>query len=491
MRLGTNFDNNYVNYLMESLDLRHYAEVEAGTLSGGNKRKLCVAIALVGKPEVLFLDEPSTGMDIVAKRFLWQTIKNYTSGVDEDFDADITLARNVSPPERVNAHGAHESSSHRDHAALSRERSVSQASPMDNDRFSPRAPNSRNEASDADNPTDQPCGKQATSSRMSGNVSRSLSEATCPRSGQASNPTATRTDALANTRSQQRGGRLCVLTTHSMEEADHLCTQIAIQVSGVWRCLGSPGYLKDLYGGGYEVTVELKPSAFRSASRESEEDGGKDNIKQSRSERKMSRNETEGNTNRSDHEISGTAASQTQHRVSVAVENEDSGIVLGGNEKAEGQLGDTNLGAHNVREVSAEITSAALGNPQTVVMDSSSRGTTTKEFPRRDGDAETYLESLIDDVGKLGYPFQITEVRGSFLSLRFPTVKSELEVATLLDFFSARGDEGVADFLVGQMHLEHVFNRFAAEAANTAEEKGAKVAGSESEGSRTRKSCAE
>jgi ATP-binding cassette subfamily A (ABC1) protein 3 len=43
-------------------------------LSGGNKRKLSLAIALIGNPEVLFLDEPSTGMDPGARRFVWSLI---------------------------------------------------------------------------------------------------------------------------------------------------------------------------------------------------------------------------------------------------------------------------------------------------------------------------------------------------------------------------------------------------------------------------------
>ena len=59
---------------LKSFDLVDYAGKLAGTLSGGNKRKLSVAIALIGDPPIVFLDEPSTGVDPVARRFMWGVI---------------------------------------------------------------------------------------------------------------------------------------------------------------------------------------------------------------------------------------------------------------------------------------------------------------------------------------------------------------------------------------------------------------------------------
>lgn len=47
----------------------------AGTLSGGNKRKLSVAIAIVGNPPIILLDEPSAGMDPEARRFMWSVVE--------------------------------------------------------------------------------------------------------------------------------------------------------------------------------------------------------------------------------------------------------------------------------------------------------------------------------------------------------------------------------------------------------------------------------
>lgn len=61
--------------LLDELGLLDYAESVCGAYSGGNKRKLNVAVALVGCPPLVLLDEPSTGMDPSARRFLWRVLQ--------------------------------------------------------------------------------------------------------------------------------------------------------------------------------------------------------------------------------------------------------------------------------------------------------------------------------------------------------------------------------------------------------------------------------
>ena len=57
-----------------------YADVLAGNLSGGNKRKLTLAMALIGRPKVILVDEASTGVDPASRRVMWKAIKEEGKG---------------------------------------------------------------------------------------------------------------------------------------------------------------------------------------------------------------------------------------------------------------------------------------------------------------------------------------------------------------------------------------------------------------------------
>jgi len=63
-----------VDEVLERVRLTGRADRRAGRLSGGERRRLDVALALIGDPELLFLDEPTTGFDPVARREAWETI---------------------------------------------------------------------------------------------------------------------------------------------------------------------------------------------------------------------------------------------------------------------------------------------------------------------------------------------------------------------------------------------------------------------------------
>lgn len=117
------------------MDLRDYVNIRATNLSGGNKRKLSVSMAMIGNPPLIFLDEPSTGVDPQAKRYMWNIVS-----------------------------------------------------------------------------------KISTQRKKSG----------------------------------------VIITTHSMEEAEALCTKMGIMVKGEFKCFGPATHIKDKFGTGYEMEFKIR-----------------------------------------------------------------------------------------------------------------------------------------------------------------------------------------------------------------------------------------
>ncbi|KAK1079501.1 hypothetical protein LTR48_008098, partial [Friedmanniomyces endolithicus] len=69
-----------VEQVLHAVGLAPFKSRMAGKLSGGNKRKLSLGIALIGNPSVVLLDEPSSGMDAASKRVMWRTLRAVSAG---------------------------------------------------------------------------------------------------------------------------------------------------------------------------------------------------------------------------------------------------------------------------------------------------------------------------------------------------------------------------------------------------------------------------
>ncbi|XP_030830907.1 ATP-binding cassette transporter subfamily A isoform X1 [Strongylocentrotus purpuratus] len=126
-----------VDHTIDHLNLNKWQDKLCGTYSGGNKRKLSTAVALVGNPPIVLLDEPTSGMDPKARRYLWDSLTSI-----------------------------------------------------------------------------------------------------------------------------MEGGRSIILTSHSMEECEALCTRLAIMVNGQFKCLGSTQHLKSRFGTGYTLIIKTSTPAL-------------------------------------------------------------------------------------------------------------------------------------------------------------------------------------------------------------------------------------
>ena len=65
-----------INELIKLFKLEEVLNQKAKTLSGGYQRKLSIAISLINDPKILFLDEPTLGLDVISRRELWHIIEN-------------------------------------------------------------------------------------------------------------------------------------------------------------------------------------------------------------------------------------------------------------------------------------------------------------------------------------------------------------------------------------------------------------------------------
>ncbi|GIF41993.1 ABC-2 type transport system ATP-binding protein [Actinoplanes xinjiangensis] len=63
--------------LLDRFGLNDLVRRQTGGLSGGQKRRLAVALAFAGRPEIVFLDEPTTGLDVEARRDLWEAVRSF------------------------------------------------------------------------------------------------------------------------------------------------------------------------------------------------------------------------------------------------------------------------------------------------------------------------------------------------------------------------------------------------------------------------------
>lgn len=66
--------------MIQSVGLTEKRHVQSQFLSGGQKRKLSVGLAFIGGSRVIFLDEPTSGMDPYSRRFTWNVIRQYKEG---------------------------------------------------------------------------------------------------------------------------------------------------------------------------------------------------------------------------------------------------------------------------------------------------------------------------------------------------------------------------------------------------------------------------
>jgi ABC-2 type transport system ATP-binding protein len=99
--LGKAEGHRRVDELLQRFDLVDAAKKPVATYSGGMKRRLDLAMTLVGEPRIIFLDEPTAGLDPRSRRVMWQTIRDLVAGgvtiflTTQDLDEADRLAHRI------------------------------------------------------------------------------------------------------------------------------------------------------------------------------------------------------------------------------------------------------------------------------------------------------------------------------------------------------------------------------------------------------------
>ncbi|WP_343389670.1 ABC transporter ATP-binding protein [Candidatus Amarobacter glycogenicus] len=68
-----------VDSVVEMVGLKEKRDARCKNLSGGQKRRVDLALGIVGNPELIFLDEPTTGLDPQGRRQIWEVVRNFTA----------------------------------------------------------------------------------------------------------------------------------------------------------------------------------------------------------------------------------------------------------------------------------------------------------------------------------------------------------------------------------------------------------------------------
>ena len=99
--LGKAEGRRRVDELLQRFDLVEAAKKPVATYSGGMKRRLDLAMTLIGEPRIIFLDEPTAGLDPRSRRVMWQTVRDLVAGgvtiflTTQDLDEADQLAHRI------------------------------------------------------------------------------------------------------------------------------------------------------------------------------------------------------------------------------------------------------------------------------------------------------------------------------------------------------------------------------------------------------------